>query len=286
MTIIDAHHHLWDPAVGEYPWMTGPYEPLRRPFTVADLLPHLAATHVVGTVVIQARAELSETVELLAIAARTAAIRGVVGWVDLTAGNVADQLAVLRSAPGGELLVGLRHDATSEPDPRWLAHPAVDANIRLAGEFGLAFDLEITTREIEAAAELAGRHPRLRFVVDHAAKPPITAGWSNAWAAGLSRIAAFRNVWCKVSGLVTEAHWPDWTPQELAPYIDHVVSVFGTSRTLFGSDWPVCELAAGYERVVAVARECLAALGPADLDAVMHRNAIACYGLGAARTFE
>jgi len=294
MTIIDAHHHLWggEVADGDYPWMTGPFESLDRPRTVRDLLPHLAASDVAGTVVVQARADLSETRDLLAVAARTPEIRGVVGWADFTAPTIDGELSfsrrisTLRSGAGGELLVGLRHDATSEPDPRWLTLPAVSANIRRAGELGLTFDLEITTREMAAAAELVERLPAVRFVVDHAAKPPIATGWSDAWAAGLDRIAAFPNVWCKISGLVTEADWSDWTVEQLVPYVNHAVSAFGADRALFGTDWPVCELAASYEQVTAAALECLAPLSPADLDAVMYRNAIACYGLGAGQPVE
>jgi L-fuconolactonase len=122
----------------------------------------------------------------------------------------------------------------------------------------------------------------VRFVVDHAAKPPIAQGWSQAWAAGLARLAASPNTWCKLSGLVTEADWADWSPRELAPYVDHVVTVFGPGRVLFGSDWPVCELAASYERVLTAASDTLGSLTPEDRDAVLHRNARACYRLGAA----
>lgn len=189
-----------------------------------------------------------------------------------------------RAQPGGELLVGLRHDATSEPDPRWLASPAVGSNIALAGELGLAFDLEITTREIEAAAELAERHPEVRFVVDHAAKPPVADGWSQVWAAGLAQIAAIPNIWCKISGLITEADWANWAPYQLAPYISHAVTAFGPRRVLYGSDWPVCELAASYGQVLTATRECLADLDSDDLDNVMHLNAVACYRLSTAPT--
>ena len=279
MTIVDAHHHLWDPGAGDYPWMTGHLEPLRRPYTVRDLAPHLADDQVCATVVVQARADLAETVELLTIARQTDFIAGVVGWVDLTTRAIDDQIGHLRSTPGGEFLVGLRHDATSEPDPRWLTRADVDASMRRLADHRLVFDLEITTRELDAATQLALRHPQVRFVVDHAAKPPIRAGWSTAWAEGLRRLADAPNVWCKLSGLVTEADWSDWSPGRLAPYIHHVLDVFGVERIVFGSDWPVCELAASYKQVVEVSRTCLSDLEPPELDAVLHRNALACYGL-------
>lgn len=277
--IVDAHHHLWDPATGDYPWMSGPFAPLRRRYGIEDLRPHIAAHQVLATVVVQARADLAETLELLSIAEQTDVIAGVVGWVDLTAQDVPEQIDRLRAAPGGAHLVGLRHDASSEPDPDWLIHPVVDANLRCLPARGLTFDLEITTRELAVASTLTQRHPDLRFIVDHAAKPPIAQGWSADWAAGLHRLGASANVWCKVSGLVTEATWFGWTTLELAPYVDYALKVFGVDRLLFGSDWPVCELAAAYRDVVQATRTCLSTLTPIELDAVLRRNAIDCYGL-------
>ncbi len=282
--IVDAHHHLWDPATGDLPWITGPYEPLRRRYGLEDLRPHIDAHRVLATVVVQARAEPAETLELLSVAERSDVVAGVVGWVDLTAPDVAEQIDRLRWAPGGAHLVGLRHDATSEPDPDWLIDPAVDANLRYLSARGLTFDLEITTRELAAASTLVRRHPDLRFVVDHAAKPPIARGWSADWAAGLGRLGAAGNVWCKISGLVTEAQWAGWTVRQLAPYVDHALTVFGADRLIFGSDWPVCELAATYAEVVQATRTCLSALAPIELDAVLRRNAITCYGLNASTT--
>lgn len=288
MTIVDAHHHLWDPETGGYPWMTGPYEALRRPYTITDLEPHLAANQVAATVVVQARADFAETADLLRAAESHPAIAGVVGWLDLTAWNLPDMIALLRSMPGGDRLVGLRHDATSELDPRWLLHGAVDANMACLAEHGLTYDFEITTREIDAAAQLAARHPETRFVLDHVAKPPIATGWSAEWADGLRRLATSPNVWCKISGLVTEANWTDWSVEHIIPVVRHAVTVFGGHRLVFGTDWPVCELAATYEQVIAAARDCLAAaaLEPDEIDAVMHRNALTCYRLTASRSLR
>ena len=288
MNVVDAHHHLWDPAAGDYPWMAGPYEPLRREYSITELEPHLTAGHVVATVVVQARADLAETFDLLRIAAHHPAVAGVVGWVDLTSEKAADMIRLLQSAPGGDRLVGLRHDATSEPDPRWLVRPDVDANIRHLAEHGLTYDFEITAREIVAAELLAARHPTVRFIVDHVAKPPIADGWSTAWADGLHRLAAAPNVWCKISGLVTEADWTHWSAEQFTPVVEHALAGFGVERLVFGSDWPVCELAASYEQVLTATRECLeaASLTPEQISAVMYRNALACYGLSAARSSE
>jgi L-fuconolactonase len=278
MTIVDAHHHLWDPDVGDYPWMTGDYAALRRRYDIGDLQPHLQGNDVSATIVVQVRADLAETAQLLELCTRTAVIVGVVGWVDLTSREVGAQIDGLRSGVGGRHLVGLRHAAADEADPCWLLRDDVDTGMRALTARGLTFDLEITCRELAAANTLVRRHPELRFVVDHGAKPPIAEGWSRDWADGISALAQSPNVWCKVSGLVTEASWTTWTPADLQPYVDHLIGAFGPTRLMFGSDWPVCELAAGYDRVLAAAQQGLAALTPDQ-----HRDIFACNTLHAYR---
>lgn len=277
MTIVDAHHHLWDPDVGEYPWMTGDYAALRRRYDVSDLQPHLLGNHVSATIVVQVRADLAETAELLGLCSRSSEIVGVVGWADLTSSDVSAQIDALRAAPGGEHLVGLRHDVTDEPDPHWLLRTDVGAGMQVLAHRGLTFDLEITTRELRAADALVRRNPKVRFVLDHGAKPPIAQGWSRRWADGIASLAQSPNVWCKLSGLVTEASWTTWTPADLQPYIDHLVGAFGPTRVLFGSDWPVCELAASYDRVLAAAQHGLAALTSEARRDIFARNALHVY---------
>jgi L-fuconolactonase len=277
MTIVDAHHHLWDPDVGEYPWMTGDFAVLRRRYDLDDLHPHLLANDVSATIVVQVRADVAETAELLELSTRATVIAGVVGWADLTAPAVGDQIDALRAGPGGQSLVGLRHGVVDEPDPNWLLRTDVDAAMQALAERGLTFDLEITTRELAAADTLARRHPHVRFVVDHGAKPPIVDGWSPAWADGIAALALSRNVWCKLSGLVTEASWTTWTPADLQRYVDHLIQAFGPQRLMFGSDWPVCELAAPYEQVLATAVGGLAALDAEERQTILRRNALRFY---------
>ncbi|MDX1893061.1 amidohydrolase family protein [Mycolicibacterium sp. 050158] len=277
MKVVDAHHHLWDPQIGEYPWMAGDFEPLRRRYDVSDLRPYLVANDVVATIVVQVRADLAETVDLLELASRTAEVVGVVGWVDLTSADVSGQIALLREGIGGEQLVGLRHAVADESDPRWLLRDDVDAAMRKVAASGLAFDLEITSRELAAADTLVRRHADVRFVVDHGAKPPIATGWSQDWADGLAALAEKPNVWCKLSGLVTEASWSGWRVEDLQPYVDHLLDTFGVSRLMFGSDWPVCELAARYDHVLAAATVTLAALSDDDRRHVMYQNALTVY---------
>jgi len=277
--VVDSHHHLWDAVRAEYPWMTGPFEPLRRVYGPADLAPSLVRNDVVATVVVQARADLAETEELLACARRTSFLAGVVGWADLTSARWRDDVAGLTAGPGGERLVGLRHGAADEPDPAWLLRDDVGRNLRELAGLGLTFDLEITVRELPAAIALVGRHPDVRFVVDHGAKPPIATGGVPDWAPGVTALAAAPNVWCKLSGLVTEADWAGWATADLRPYVDTLLTAFGPARLMFGSDWPVCELVAGYDAVLAAAADCLAGLSTAERDQVFARTATEFYGL-------
>lgn len=276
---VDAHHHLWDPSQGEYPWMTGPFAPLRREYGPQHLMPELAAHDVHATVVVQVRADLSETRDLLELSTRHEFIAGVVGWVDLTSGHVTRQLADLRTGPGGQRLVGVRHNVQDEPDPRWLLRTDVQRSLDAVAEAGLAFDLEVKPRELTAAAETALSHPGLRLVLDHLGKPPIAAGGSQEWRHGFARLASAGNVWCKLSGLVTEADWARWTAGDLAPYIREGIDRFGDSQLLFGSDWPVCELAGSYGQVLNAVRDALRDMGRPQADRVFGQNAIDVYRL-------
>jgi L-fuconolactonase len=277
LTIVDAHHHLWDPDVGQYPWMTGDFAVLRRRYAIDDLQPHLIANDVASTIAVQVRADLDETVELLELCSRTTVIVGVVGWADLASPDVGAHIDALRAGTGGEHLVGLRHAAADEPDPHWLLSPDVGVGMQALADRSLTFDLEITPRELAAANALVRRHPEVRFVVDHGAKPPIAQGWSHEWADGIAALGQNPHVWCKLSGLVTEASWTTWTPADLQPYVDHLLGAFSASRLMFGSDWPVCELASDYGRVVAATGHCLAALDAEARRNIFHRNALRFY---------
>jgi L-fuconolactonase len=277
--IVDAHHHLWDPATADYPWLTDELAVIRRRFTPDDLAPELAATGVEATVLVQTRSSLAETAEFLATAAATPFIRGVVGWVDLTDAAVSEAIAGLRAGPGGERLVGIRHQVHDEPDPAWLLREDVVRGIRAVGTAGLAYDLLVRPRELPAALELARQLPDVRFVIDHLAKPPIASGELEPWRTLIAPFAGLDHVACKVSGLVTEAEWATWTTVDLQPYVDHAIEVFGPTRLLFGSDWPVCLLAATYADVVEAALTTMSGLDVTEQAAVMGGNATRIYGL-------
>jgi L-fuconolactonase len=278
---VDAHHHLWDPDRRAYPWMDESVAAIRRPFGVEDLEAAAGPQGFEETVVVQAVSSVEETEELLAVAATSGRVAGVVGWVDLAGPEVASTVATLRGRPGGQALVGVRHQVHDEPDPGWLLRDRVLAGLAAVADAGLVYDLLVRERELPAARAVAQRLPELTLVVDHLAKPRIREQAMDPWAGELAALAHRPNVACKVSGLVTEAAWDAWTPTQLVPYVRHAVDVFGPERLLFGSDWPVCLLAAGYGEVVAATTEALerAGLGPAERDAVFGANARRLYRL-------
>jgi L-fuconolactonase len=245
--IVDAHHHFWDPLRREYAWMGEELAAIRRPFGPADLRPLLADNGVDRTILVQTVSSVEETREFLATAAANEFVAGVVGWVDLTSPTVADTIASL----AGDLLVGIRHQVHDEPDPRWLLRDDVQRGIAAVGEAGLVYDLLVRTRELPAALETVRRHPEMRFVIDHAAKPRIAGGlWDHEWNEALAPFSDISNVTCKLSGLVTEADWKSWSPEQIEPYVKRVVDWFGPQRCMFGSDWPVCLVAATYDEVI------------------------------------
>jgi L-fuconolactonase len=277
--VVDSHHHFWDPTRARYPWMTDDLAAVRRPFGPDDLRPDLVAAGVDYTVLIQTRSSEEETRAFMAIAAGTPFIAGVVGWVDLTAPDVADRLAALKVRPDGTTLVGIRHQVHDEPDARWLLRDDVRRGLRAVRDASLAYDLLVRTRELPAALETVHAFPDLRVVIDHVAKPPIRSGEIEAWAAALAPFKEQDRVYCKLSGMVTEASWRDWTLADLQPYIDRVVDIFGEDRLMFGSDWPVCLLAATYTTVYATLCDALRGLPPSARDKIFGANAIKFYQL-------
>jgi L-fuconolactonase len=277
--IVDAHQHFWSAPLDRYPWMTDDVAAIRRPFGPQDLAPLLKANRVDRTVVVQARMDLDETHELLGLATATSFVSGVVGWVDLTDPEVSTTLGDLKSGPNGAKLVGIRHQVQDEGDPKWLLRPDVRRGIAAVGDAGLVYDLLVKTRELPAAVEAVRQLPQVHFVIDHLAKPPIRGGDVNAWERGIRGLAGQPNVHCKLSGMVTEADWTTWRPEQMRPFVQHVVEWFGPERCLFGSDWPVCLLAASYEQVIEVMSFCLTGIGSKETAWIMEENARRLYRL-------
>jgi L-fuconolactonase len=280
MPIIDAHHHLWDLRVRDQDWITGAaLAPLRRSFLLGDYQLHARANDVAASIVVQTVTVPGETPELLGLAATSDLIAGVVGWTDLTAPGVADRIAALTEMPGGGKLVGLRHQVQSEPDPGWLTRTDVLRGLAAVAAAGLVYDLVVTAGQLAAAARAAAAVPGLLFVLDHLGKPPIASGRTRPWAEDLRRLAALPNTACKLSGLVTEADWHRWKVADLRPYADTALDAFGPARTMFGSDWPVCTLAASYGDVLEAARDLTGRLTPAERAAVFVGTATSVYRL-------
>ncbi|WP_407159002.1 amidohydrolase family protein [Bradyrhizobium sp. STM 3557] len=278
--IIDAHQHFWDPRRADYPWMQGDeMAPIRRHFAPTDLAPLLKQNGIDASIVVQCRASLDETEEFLRLANATPFVTGVVGWADLTDPALGDTIERLRDLPGGDKLVGIRHQVHDEADADWLLREDVKRGLKTVVALDLAYDLLVRTRELPAAIATARALPSGRFVLDHAAKPPIASGFDRQWADRLAELAACGNVWCKISGLATEAVWNDWDAERLAPYVAHAAQCFGEDRLIFGSDWPVSLLAGSYGAIKQALEECLAKLGGAFRDKAFGPNAAAAYRL-------
>ncbi|MFJ4425282.1 amidohydrolase family protein [Streptomyces bobili] len=277
---VDAHHHVWDLAVRDQDWITGDeLQPLRRDFTLADLAPEAYAAGVGRTVLVQTVTVAEETPEFLALAAGHDLVAGVVGWTDLTRPDVGDELARLRELPGGAHLKGVRHQVQGEPDPEWLLRPDVRRGLAAVAAAGLVYDLVVLPRQLPACARAAARHPGLTFVLDHLGKPPVASGAREPWESDLRALAALPNTVAKLSGLVTEADPADWTPADLRPYAETALDAFGPHRLMFGSDWPVCTLAARYGQVLDTARQLTGHLSADESAQVFETTATRVYGL-------
>ncbi|MDT7723892.1 MAG: L-fuconolactonase [Actinomycetota bacterium] len=275
--MIDAHHHLWDPSRREYPWMAGEaLDPIRRPYTVDDLRKVTEAAGVRATVLVQTVSSREETEEFLDTAAAEPVIAGVVGWVDLAAVDVADQLAAL--AERGPL-VGIRHQVEGETDVDWLVRPDILRGLAAVGAAGLSYDLLVRLDQFDAARAAVDALPEVSFVLDHAGKPPISQGPWEPWASESASLAERPNVYCKLSGMVTEADWTQWRVGHLRRYAEHVLDSFGPERLMFGSDWPVCELAASYQVVRDAAMSLTGPLSDAERLEVFQLTAARAYPL-------
>jgi L-fuconolactonase len=277
---IDAHQHFWRYDAGDYGWIDDSMAVLRRDFLPDDAADEMARAGFDTGVAVQARQSLEETRWLLSLADANSTIAGVVGWVDLQSDRVEADLEALARHPK---LVGVRHIVQSEPDDRFLLRPAFCRGIARLEDFGLAYDILVYARHLPVVVELVSRFPGQRFVLDHLAKPEIKQSAIRDWERDIRRVAAHSNVYAKVSGLVTEADWTNWTPAQIAPYLDVAFDAFGARRLMIGSDWPVCTVTADYRRTMAVVFDYVKKLSDADRDAVLGANAARFWRLDEAR---
>ncbi|MBL0179564.1 MAG: amidohydrolase family protein [Gemmatimonadetes bacterium] len=276
MLRIDAHQHFWQYDPVRDAWINDGMAVLRQDFLPADLGPLLAANGIDGCVAVQADQSERETQFLLDLARDFPFIRGVVGWVDLRSPQVGDRLAHFAA---DRRFRGVRHLVQGEPDDAFLLQPDVVRGIGALTPLGLTYDLLLVPRQLRAATLLAAMLPDQRFVLDHLAKPPIKEGLLEPWACDLGALALHENVYCKLSGLITEADWGSWKPAQLRQYLDVVVESFGVDRLMWGSDWPVCLLAGSYHEVREVIAEYLVRFSVDERSAIFGGNAATFYGL-------
>jgi len=273
---IDSHQHFWKYNPIRDQWITDEMAVIRRDFLPENLLPELRANSIDGCIAVQADQSAAETQFLLDLAKRNSLIRGVVGWIDLRAENVADCMAMFSQ---NEKLRGFRHIVQAEPDDRFMLQPSFLRGITRLAEFGFTYDILIYPRQLPAAVELVTRFSDQRFVIDHVAKPEIKAKRTMPWAQQMREIARNRNVYCKVSGLITEADWKGWKPDDFKPYLDTVFEIFGADRVMFGSDWPVCLLAGSYSKVVQLIADYTNNFSAEDKEKIFGLNAARFYGI-------
>lgn len=274
---IDAHQHFWQIARGDYAWMTEEVAGIRHDILPVDLAPLIKAQGIDGTIVVQAADTVAETEFLLSLAESFPFIKGVVGWVDLEDANASKKLVRLSQNP---LFKGIRPMLQDIEETRWIARPEVIETLKQVSEMGLRLDALITPRHLDVIAEIAQALPGLPIVIDHCAKPEIaiTAEPGKAWRNGMTRLAKCPNVMCKISGLANEAG-PDWNVDQLKPTVDHVLQVFGPARLMWGSDWPVLNLAGHYEGWYTVAEQLLSHLTSDEKTAIFGGTAQHFYGL-------
>ena len=280
--IVDAHQHLWEMAEHPQTWMNPETDSaINRDFVVNDLRAATASVvDLAATVVVQSVNDANETTHLLARAEQAPdLIAGVVGWADLTASDLEEQLCRWRDAPGGHRLVGLRHLVQNEPDEGFLDRPEVRRGLRIAARHELAFDLLVNGVHLPAAVRVASDLPETRFVLDHLGKPPLRSGDLAQWTAQMRELGRLPNVWAKVSGLVTEAEPGERSAALLQPVADVALQAFGPARLMFGSDWPVCLLAADYAEVVSIAQQLLSSLSETEYRRAFAGNAVEFYRL-------
>jgi L-fuconolactonase len=276
---IDSHHHLWDLSIRPQDWMVGDgMESVRRNFDVNDLRGAIAGTEIEKTILVHATTTTDETYELLALADVDPTIVAVVGWLPIDSAGAIAECEKYLQAPGGSFLKGIRDVAQDLPDSNYLARPQSIATVQALGEMGLTYDILTKTPELRAAIALVRACPDVQFVLDHISKPYIAKQELEPWKALITELASFDNMMCKISGMVTEANWSNWSTSDFVPYVNHIIESFTPSRLMFGSDWPVALLAApSYSAVVGLAQNLTDRFTESEKAAFWGINAVRAY---------
>jgi len=277
---IDSHHHVWDLAIHPQDWMQGPeFDPIRQNFSMQDLREQSSGTGVEKFVVVQTVINYKETPDLLDLALQDSMIAGVVGFLRMDSADAISHLDIFQAHPGAKYLVGIRDAAHHYPDPEYLEIPQVIKNCQELGKRGIAYDLLTKTLQLPSAIALVAACPDTVFVMDHISKPYIAAGTIEPWAKLMRELASFPNVYCKVSGLVTEADLQKWKVSDFVPYINLVLETFGASRSMFGSDWPVCRMGGSYKEIVKLVEDLTTSLSDSEKENLWRHTVTKAYGL-------
>jgi L-fuconolactonase len=274
--IIDSHHHLWQFNEADYGWMDESMAILRRDYLPGDLQSQLSAAGVDGTVVVQARQKLEETAWLLKQSEENEFIKGVVGWVDLRSEDLASQLKQFASHPK---LLGVRHVIHDEADDDFMLGSDFIRGIDQLAAYDLSYDLLLFPKHLKNACKLVSRFPGQRFVLDHISKPQIKAGIVDPWKDDIAELASYPNVWCKISGMVTEADLTEWKYDDFVKYLDVIVKTFGTDRIMLGSDWPVCRLAGEYADIMSIPNKYFDSFEEGFKERIFSQNCVEFYKL-------
>ncbi|WP_339260857.1 amidohydrolase family protein [Paenibacillus sp. FSL R5-0713] len=271
---LDAHQHFWEYNIAEYGWIGEEMKAIRQSFLPHDLEPILTQSGMDGCIAVQARQSLTETEWLMQLADQYEFIKGVVGWADLCSDDVRNQLELLASNP---VLKGVRHVIQDEPDLQYVLREDFQRGISLLKEYDLAYDLLVSKEQLPYAVDLVKAFPEQRFVLDHLAKPDIKSGILSPWREALESLAAQPNTYCKLSGIVTEADWASWTPSDFTSYLNIAIEAFGAERLMFGSDWPVSNLAASYSEVYGLIKTHIQSLSESEQQMILGGTCAAFY---------
>ncbi len=276
MTIIDTHHHFWKYSPAEYGWISDEMKSIRRDFLPADLKKTLDEAGVSGAVSVQARTTVEESDWLLSMAEKHDFLRGVVGWVPLTEGDVEKHLERLAQH---KKFKGVRHVIQGEPDDNYILRPDFNAGVKKLLKYKLRYDILIFEKHLKPSIRFVDQHPNQMFILDHVAKPKIKERILSPWREDMIELGKRPNVYCKLSGMITEADWKKWSSADLAPYLDSALQAFGPKRLMFGSDWPVMLVAGQYKPWVELVKQTIKRYSAAEQEQILSKNAIEAYAL-------
>lgn len=274
--VIDSHQHFWKYEPVKHDWIDDNMSVIRRDFSPSDLAKVYQENSIDGCVAVQADQTLEETDFLIDLASNNNFIKGIVGWVDLRSENIEN---VLEKYSTNKIVKGFRHVVQGEADHNFLLRPNFSRGISLLEKYNFTYDILVFPHQLGAVLEFVKKFPNQKFVIDHIAKPYIKDGYFDGWATMMTAIGKHENVYCKMSGMVTEAEYNTWTPEQIHPYMNTALEAFGSKRILFGSDWPVCLVAGNYNKIKKLTTDFISQLSQIEQDSIMGNNAIEFYNL-------